>query len=298
MLNYYKILEIDNFSDVETVRLAYKDKIRQFHPDVNPDPDATEITKYLNQAKDLLLDEQKKASYDNQLKMAYLYEIRKQQSQPQDRSWSVRNILERRKKMEEQQKLKKKIKYDKIRDYFPLKYRMSLLLMVSLIGLVMFYKNYFVNLTGAEALLAFVGIMLFIISVGMGADQMYKHFWYRSLEKVFNFNYERRIMRLMGISLVLGPLLVITMNITRKNYLLAYEYDFYPAKVNLEESRMDYIVFEYKIDGVWYKKGRFESIQDAYFINKDRIVIRYAKPDPRIAVIVNKDEEGSLPRKL
>ena len=68
MLNYYKILGLHDFATLAEVKKAYKQKIRLYHPDVNPSENAVEITQHLNTAKTILCDTIKKLKYDENLK--------------------------------------------------------------------------------------------------------------------------------------------------------------------------------------------------------------------------------------
>mgnify|MGYP000332815599 FL=1 len=77
MVNYYKILGVENYASIAEVKLAYKAKIKIVHPDINPDPSAAEITQYLNQAKEHLVHPETKETYDRKLKLAYLLEIQR-----------------------------------------------------------------------------------------------------------------------------------------------------------------------------------------------------------------------------
>ncbi|MFT6745283.1 MAG: DnaJ-class molecular chaperone, partial [Bacteroidia bacterium] len=77
MVNYYKILGLENYASVAEVKHAYKTKIKLFHPDVSTEPDAEEMTRYLNLAKEQLDTEENKTAYDRQLKLAYLIEIKR-----------------------------------------------------------------------------------------------------------------------------------------------------------------------------------------------------------------------------
>ena len=68
MVNHYQVLGLPNFASVKEVRKAYIIQIRKYHPDVNPSPQAEELSKHLNVAKEALETEQSKASYDWQLR--------------------------------------------------------------------------------------------------------------------------------------------------------------------------------------------------------------------------------------
>ena len=54
-------------ADWEIIEVAYRRLIRRYHPDVNHSPDAEEITKQLNLAREILSDPGKRAIYDREL---------------------------------------------------------------------------------------------------------------------------------------------------------------------------------------------------------------------------------------
>jgi curved DNA-binding protein CbpA len=68
--NYYELLGIDPASGPEEVRLAYLKKIKEWHPDINPEriEKAEEMTKVLNQVYHILGDPQRRKNYDRMLK--------------------------------------------------------------------------------------------------------------------------------------------------------------------------------------------------------------------------------------
>ncbi len=68
--NYYKLLGIDPKADRQTVKQAYLTKIKEWHPDKNPDrvEEAEEKTKVLNQAYHILGDHQQRKNYDRMLR--------------------------------------------------------------------------------------------------------------------------------------------------------------------------------------------------------------------------------------
>ena len=68
--NYYTLLGIDPKSDRQTVKQAYLAKIKEWHPDKNPDraEEAEEKTKVLNQAYHILGDHHQRKNYDRMLR--------------------------------------------------------------------------------------------------------------------------------------------------------------------------------------------------------------------------------------
>lgn len=63
--DYYKSLGIDQGASTEEIRKAYRKKAMQYHPDRNPgDKQAEQKFKEINEAHDVLKDEQKRAAYD------------------------------------------------------------------------------------------------------------------------------------------------------------------------------------------------------------------------------------------
>ena len=69
--DYYKILGVERSASAETIRKAYRKLAMKYHPDQNPgDKAAEDRFKELNEAYQVLSDEQKRARY-NQLGSAY-----------------------------------------------------------------------------------------------------------------------------------------------------------------------------------------------------------------------------------
>jgi len=63
-MNPYTVLEIDNKSDINVIKKAYKQLARQYHPDRNPDPNAAEKFKEITDAYEYLCDEENKDFFD------------------------------------------------------------------------------------------------------------------------------------------------------------------------------------------------------------------------------------------
>lgn len=63
-INYYELLGVKNNASKEEIRLKYKEQIKRWHPDINKNNEAIEVTKKLNEAKSILLDDEKRKEYD------------------------------------------------------------------------------------------------------------------------------------------------------------------------------------------------------------------------------------------
>ena len=63
MANYYEVLGIGKDADAQTIKSAYKNLAKKYHPDINPSQG--DKFKDINDAYQTLSDPQKKAEYDN-----------------------------------------------------------------------------------------------------------------------------------------------------------------------------------------------------------------------------------------
>ncbi|PSR56937.1 molecular chaperone DnaJ [Adhaeribacter arboris] len=63
--DYYKILEVDKKASKEQIKKQYKKLARKYHPDVNPgNKEAEEKFKAINEAHEVLSDDEKRQKYD------------------------------------------------------------------------------------------------------------------------------------------------------------------------------------------------------------------------------------------
>lgn len=63
-MNYYQALNIDKNASIDEIISAYKKAVFIYHPDRNPSPDAGEVTRFLNNARDVLTNIDSRAVYD------------------------------------------------------------------------------------------------------------------------------------------------------------------------------------------------------------------------------------------
>lgn len=63
--DYYKILHVGKDASQEEIKRAYRKLARKFHPDVNKSADAEAKFKEINEAYEVLKDDEKRKAYDN-----------------------------------------------------------------------------------------------------------------------------------------------------------------------------------------------------------------------------------------
>jgi molecular chaperone DnaJ len=62
--DYYEVMGVDRGASSDDVRKAYRQLARKFHPDVSEDPDAEARFKEINEAYEVLMDQDKRTAYD------------------------------------------------------------------------------------------------------------------------------------------------------------------------------------------------------------------------------------------
>lgn len=64
--NYYEILGVTRKSSKEEIRLSYRKLAKKYHPDANKTPESETMFKDVNEAYDILTNEEKRRKYDRQ----------------------------------------------------------------------------------------------------------------------------------------------------------------------------------------------------------------------------------------
>ena len=62
--DYYDVLGVGRDASQDEIRRAYRQKAREYHPDVNASPDAADRFREVKEAYDVLSDDEKRAMYD------------------------------------------------------------------------------------------------------------------------------------------------------------------------------------------------------------------------------------------
>lgn len=66
-INFYEILGVKQDATHDEIKSAYKKQMKKWHPDINKDPNAINMSSKINEAKEILLDETKRKDYDEYL---------------------------------------------------------------------------------------------------------------------------------------------------------------------------------------------------------------------------------------
>ncbi|MBR3162303.1 MAG: DnaJ domain-containing protein [Bacilli bacterium] len=100
-INYYELLGIKKDATPEEIKKAYRIQAKKWHPDLNKDKDAANISMKLNEAKEVLLDPLKRSDYDKYLEELINPSYKKMREKEQ--SYNNNNYNETHNKTYEQQ---------------------------------------------------------------------------------------------------------------------------------------------------------------------------------------------------
>ena len=62
--DFYSVLGVDRDASENEIKRAFREKASEYHPDVSDDPNAEEKFKRIQDAKEVLLDDEKRRMYD------------------------------------------------------------------------------------------------------------------------------------------------------------------------------------------------------------------------------------------
>lgn len=286
MINYYKLLEIPDFSDQKTIRAAYLVKVKKHHPDLNKDPENHEIIQWINKAYHTLSKPSTKERYDRQLRNAYIQPEPTIPAHTGRKRYSREDLANfaRKARLAEIETFKDKD------DRFSYSKRISLAAISALSGAYIVYLEWFRNEDSYDHFYLIAGAVLFLVSLLYLTQCVYRklrimHFMdssrYRQYENISVYGFA-------GL-LILIPVFIWQASVWRKQYHLSHYAE--TSIAELLDKTDDKIVFGFSTADDRYIMKIQRSVEDA-IISADRkwVLIRYSRLEPRIAEVVMKND--------
>lgn len=174
-LNYYELLGLKQNASEEEIKAAYKKQMKKWHPDINKSNDATTISSKINEAKEILLDPEKRKDYDEYLDKKILENYEKYTKVKKKDSYNTKKENYEQEKVTKWQYLNEWLKYAKVSFIRKLFGTIGVLLesllcfiikhILIILSYVSFFVSYFIRLL--YSYLSPILVILFILSVGM-----------------------------------------------------------------------------------------------------------------------------------
>ncbi|MBO6516305.1 MAG: J domain-containing protein [Bacteroidia bacterium] len=288
MINCYKILEVPDFSDSAVIRKSYLKLAKRYHPDV-AGPSAGERFKVISMAYDTLTDPKAKRIHDQRLRYGGVLKKTPTKPKTDDRRRSSEDIAKKRAEYERVKLHNDLAYYKRQNERLPYRFRAVGWGVLGFLGWQLVYQNWFVNEEGFDFVLAFIGILTFIIS-GVGILSVtYKLFRFQHFTGG-PVSFFKKSARITGVYLLLGILLLPVLNVFRKSYHLrnygVYEVVRFESRNNSPEVSLVYRTNEHP--SVIVKKV---TLRDEHIYNWEKrwVLVKLSKANPRIIELVEKD---------
>lgn len=280
MINYYKILGVDDFADLQQIKAAYRNKAKLYHPDIATSAEAEDIFKLINQANGILSNPASKVVYDQKLKAAQLYsrinpaiKKRKFPAKEDILNWAKKELEEEKKE------------YQESNNFFAYKWRIILSAAAGLLGLGIAFINWFTNELDHDFFYIILGFTLFVFSLLLFTQVVYKKLRMDYLHGNKKFkNYENVAVYGFIISLIAGPAMVVGLSAIKKEVYLRWSSNQTIARIiSYDFSKVTYGF----TDNHGHKIVKIQQVPSnaGISVSQEWIHIKYSTYDPRITEI-------------
>jgi len=284
LINFYRILQVDDFSGINDVKRSYRRLAKKYHPDASSDPETSELFNLVNTAYSTLSDPRTKLRHDNELRQALEY----------DRSRRDLDIDSEAIKAKQRQWAERQRRYEThtyaLKDRaFPFKYRIAFALVCALWGLQLIYSHWFVNLETYSTWFLTAGITVFVGSSIFMLSSLFTYYRMRSIVENRPINYESISWSIFLGLFLAGPCLILGLNTIRKSYHL--EKYGVVERAEITDVRYSRVIYTFSPNGD-ERITKSGILKDGHIfdLNQHWIMIKYSKADPRITRLVKKED--------
>jgi curved DNA-binding protein CbpA len=279
--DFYRLMEIDLYSDIDVVKKRYRELAMLYHPDKNPNnKHAEEFFKILTQGYTVLSEVDNKVIYDRSLKN-YYDRPKTASNVPQvNRNEEIRNKIRRHKERKRTDFINEFVKAE---NDFPHKYRFILALFIFLSGILLCYNNWYINLLNFDIFYVVIGVFLFGLGTYKMSENIYRRRSFKKAMKIEDFSQDYGPAKIFVVLFFVTPIVfLLLMHVTKKVHLTYY------YETTLVEKVVYYgetVTFNYSVNGKAYSRNTDASPGQNYeYLGGMRV--KFSRINPTISELV------------
>lgn len=276
--DYYKLLQIEPYSEYSVVKKKYYELALIYHPDKNQQSKTSEeFFKILTQGYNILNNPEQKELYDNALRNYYNYKIKTETIKNKDQS-----VAEKLRIYHENKRVKIIEEFLRKDNVVTHQKRIVLWILVLISGFFISYNNWFINYLDYSIFYSIIGFIMFSFGIYFVASNLYAIRLYKGAINL-NVDYDDKYSVSVFVSLLLGipVLFFITMNITYNYHLNNFSTLTVPNQLFVNNNS---VMYQYRVEGKEIlRKQKFE---EGKIYAKDKVRVKYSYYNPLISELV------------
>lgn len=276
--DYYKLLQIEPYSEYSVVKKKYYELALIYHPDKNQQSKTSEeFFKILTQGYNILNNPEQKELYDNALRNYYNYKIKTETIKNKDQS-----VAEKLRIYHENKRVKIIEEFLRKDNVVTHQKRIVLWILVLISGFFISYNNWFINYLNYSIFYSIIGFIMFSFGIYFVASNLYAIRLYKGAINL-NVDYDDKYSVSVFVSLLLGipVLFFITMNITYNYHLNNFSTLTVPNQLFVNNNS---VMYQYRVEGKEIlRKQKFE---EGKIYAKDKVRVKYSYYNPLISELV------------
>ncbi len=276
--DYYKLLQIEPYSDYSVVKKKYHELALIYHPDKNQQSKTSEeYFKILTQGYNVLNNPEQKVLYDNALKNYYALKSKNEHVAKKDQS-----VAEKLKKYHEHKRVKIIEEFLRKDNVVTHQKRIILWILVLISGFLVSYNNWFINYLNYSIFYGIIGFILFSFGIYFVAANVYAIRLYKGAINL-NVDYNDRFSVSIFVLLLLGipALFFSTMNFTYNYHLNNFATLTVPNQIFVNNNS---VMYQYKVEGK--EILRKQDFEEGKLYTKDKVRVKYSYYNPLISELV------------